>query len=119
MAAQMGLSLIPVTIAAGQSLSPQVDIGPGQLVGIYIPASWTVASPTFQVSPDGGVTWYEHISYTGSPTVFGYDSGVAAYLAVDPTLWQGALSLKIRSGVVGAPVAQVSTVTLQLACKVN
>jgi hypothetical protein len=119
MAAQMGLSLIPVTISAGQSLSPQVDIGPGQLVGIYFPASWTVANPTFQISPDGGANWYEHYSYSGAATEFGYGAGIAAYLAVDPTLWQGALSLKIRSGVVGAPVAQVSTVTLLLACKVN
>jgi hypothetical protein len=119
MAAQMGLSLVPVSIAAGQSVSPQVDIGPGKLVGIYFPAGWTAAAPTFQVSPDGGATWYEHYSYTGSETVFGSGGSTALYLAVDPTLWNGVVSLKVRSGTPGAPVNQVSAANLLLACKVN
>jgi len=118
MAAQMGLTLIPAPIAAGQSLSAQVDIGAGKLAGIYFPANWTTAAPTFQVSPDGGATWYEHFSYNGSETVFGYDSGAAAYLAVDQTLWQGVVSLKVRSGTAATPINQAGTVTLQLVLKI-
>ncbi len=46
-----------VTIAAGQSLSPQIDIGTKSLVGLVVPANWTNAGISFQVSVDGGTTW--------------------------------------------------------------
>jgi hypothetical protein len=117
MAAQMGVSLIPVTIAAGQSLSPQVDLGAMTLVGLYVPASWTAANPSFQVSPDGGATWFEHNASSGSATAFGNNAGVATYLAVDPAFWRGVYSLKVRSGPLGAPIVQTGSVTLTLVLK--
>ena len=117
MPAQLGLSFLPVTIAAGQSLSPQIDIGPGKLAGIVVPANWTAASLTFQVSPDGGTTWFEHYSSAGSETIFTAAAG--DYLAVDQTLWQGVVSLKLRSGTVGTPVNQTNSAVLQLAVKLN
>ena len=118
MASQMGVSLIPVTIAAGQSLSPQVDLGALTLVGICFPASWVAANPTFQISPDGGATWFEHYLYTGSESVFGYGAGVATYLALDPNQWRGVYSLKVRSGTPVAPVVQTGSVTLTLVTRV-
>lgn len=120
MAAQMGLTFLQATIAAGQSISGQIDIGPYQIVGIYIPATWTgSATQTFQVSYDGGSTWFEHYSYSGSETVFGAISGTATYLAIDPTLWRGVASLKIRSGTPASPVNQSGSVTLTLAVKMQ
>ena len=119
MAAQMGVSLISVTIASGQSLSAQVDLGANVLTGIYLPSGWTAANLTFQVSPDGGTTWFEHYSYAGSETIYGLSGGAGFYVAIDPTLWKGIYSLKVRSGTVASPVVQSSSVALQLVGKLG
>ena len=112
MAAQMGLQVQTLTIAAGQSLSPQLDLGAYTLVGIHMPASWTAAGLSFQVSPDGGATWNEHYNSAGTETVFTAASG--QYIALDPTLWRGVFSLKVRSGTLATPVAQAAAATLTL-----
>ena len=56
MAAQMGVFTQTATIGTGASLSQQIDLGAMTLVGIVMPASWTAAGLTFQVSADGGVS---------------------------------------------------------------
>ena len=114
MAAQIGKSLQTVTIAAGQSLSPQADIAPGTLVGLYLPANWTAASLTFQVSPDGGATWFEHYAYSGSETVYGGAPSNGSFVAIDPVLWRGVVSLKIRSGTAASPVSQTNDAAIRL-----
>lgn len=111
MAAQMGLSVIPGSIASGQSLSPEVDLGAQYLVGLYVPSNWTSANITFQVSPDG-VNWGNMFSYLGAEVTFVAVAG--QFLAVDPTLWKGARAIKVRSGTSGSPVNQSATVALQL-----
>jgi len=116
MALSIGVTLISVTIAAGQSLSPETDLGGQTLVGIYMPAAWSTAGLTFQISPDNGQSWFEHTSSGGVETDFTVAAG--QYIAVDPTLWRGVYSLKLRSGTSAAPVAQTAGATLQLAVKV-
>lgn len=112
MAAQMGLTTFTVAIASGQSLSSQIDIGPGKLVGIVIPSGWTSASMTFQVSPDGGTTWGNFFTYLGTEVTA---SAVASqYLEVDPTIFGAVRSLKLRSGTSGSPVTQASSVNITL-----
>jgi hypothetical protein len=98
------VSTIPATIAAGASLSGQTDLYPGTLVGIWMPASWTSASLTFQVSPDGGATWLELYTYAGSNLVLTVAAG--QFIAVDPTQWKGIYSVKVRSGTSATPVTQ-------------
>ena len=115
MAAQIGLTIIPATIAAGQSLSPEVDTGAQTLVGIAMPASWVAALLTFQVSVDGGVTWNEMYASTGVEVEFAVAGG--QYIAVDPTLWRGVNAVKIRSGTAASPVVQTSAAALLLVCK--
>jgi hypothetical protein len=114
MAAQMGLTNLAAAIASGQSLSSQIDIGPGELVGILIPSGWTAANLTFQASPDGGTTWGNLFTYLGAEITFFAVAG--QFLAVDPiqALLRGVRSLKLRSGTSGAPVVQGSAVTLTL-----
>lgn len=102
-------------IAAGQSLSAQIDIGSKSLVGLQIPANWTTASLSFQVSADGGTTWNELTSSAGGAFAIGsLANGTARYVAIDPTTLRGAQSIKLRSGTVGAPVNQTNTVTLTI-----
>lgn len=115
MAAQIGMSAIPATIAAGQSLSAEIDLGAMTLVGIAMPAAWTAASLTFQISFDGGVTWLEHYNSSGSETTFTVATG--QYIAVDPTLWRGVNALKVRSGTAAAAVVQTGGAALGLICK--
>ncbi len=51
-AEQIGLATFTATIPSGQSLSAEVDLGANSLVGIAMPAAWTAADLTFQVSSD-------------------------------------------------------------------
>ena len=101
-----------VQIASGQSLSPEVDIYPGTLVGIFLPSTWTSASVTFQASPDGGVTWGELYNYATAEVTF--TGAASTFVQIDPTQWKGVNALKIRSGTPGSPVTQTSTVTITL-----
>ncbi len=112
MAAQMGLTTFTVAIASGQSLSSQIDIGPGKLVGILIPAAWTAANMTFQVSPDGGTTWGNFFTYLGAEVTA--VAVASQYLEVDPNIFAAVRSLKLRSGTSGTPVNQGSTVNITL-----
>ena len=104
-----------VQIAAGQSLSPEVDVGPKDLVGIIVPANWTTAAITLQASIDG-VTWNELVDQTA--TAVGCSSltgGTLSYfVAVDPTKLRGVQALKVRSGTQAVPVVQAAQVTLTI-----
>lgn len=111
-AAQIGLTTLTAAIAASSSLSSQVDIGPGYLVGLYVPANWTSANITFQASPDGGATWGELYSYLGQEWTF--VAAPSTYLTVDPTQWRGPRSLKVRSGTAASAVNQTASVNVTL-----
>ena len=115
MALQVGITLIPAVIGASASLSPEIDLGAQTLVGIAMPAAWTAATLSFQVSPDGGNTWLEHTSSAGVAT--GYTVAAGQYIAVDPLLWRGVNAVKVRSGTLGSPVNQSAQATLQLVCR--
>lgn len=108
---QVNLTTFPVTIASGQSLSPEVDLGANSLVGIAMPAAWTAAALTFQVSPDGGTTWLELQS---TSAVISFTAAAGQFIAVDPTALRGFNALKVRSGTSGAPVTQGANATLTL-----
>lgn len=100
-----------VTIDAGSALSAAVDLDGVALVGIQMPASWTAANLTFQVSADG-VTYADLYNQSGSEVVV--TAAANRYIALDPTLFQGIRRLKIRSGTSGTPVNQAASRTLLL-----
>ena len=107
---------IPVTIAAGASLSNGALLGDHTLVGIQMPATWTPASLTFQISYDDGATWHNLYDDGGnevtlSPNLLG---GVSQYLAVSPDPFGGIVLIAVRSGTQAAPVNQVSAAALTL-----
>jgi hypothetical protein len=115
MAAQIGLSIIQAAIAAGQSLSSEVDLGAQTLVGIAMPATWVAASLTFQFSVDGGTTWIEAYSSAGVETTFTVAAG--QYIQIDPTTLRGVNALKVRSGTSASPVVQTGGASLSLIAK--
>jgi hypothetical protein len=108
----MGLTALSATIQATGSLSPEVDIGAGVLVGVFVPSGWTSANITFQASPDGGVTWGNVFTYLGSEFTLVATPG--QFLTLDPTQLKGLRSLKLRSGTSASPVSQSSTVNVTL-----
>jgi hypothetical protein len=106
---------VTAAIAAGASLSGQVNLGAKTLVGIVIPANWTTAGLSFQASGDGGATFGELLDETATPkSVSSVTSGAYTVIAVDPTKWRGINCIKIRSGTSAAPVVQVNAVAITL-----
>lgn len=106
---------VDVTIANGASLSGAQELTEGQLVGILMPAAWTAAAVSFDVSYDG--TTYAPL-YNQSGEVKVSSSHIATaerrYFALDPVDFMGARYLKIRSGLNGAAVAQGAARTITL-----
>jgi hypothetical protein len=100
----MSQQTVQATIANGAALSGQVNIGNRLLVGLWMPATWTAASITFQVSPDGGTTWLELYSSAGVETTF--TVAASQFIAVDPETLRGINAVKVRSGTSGSPVNQ-------------
>jgi hypothetical protein len=103
----IGIHQYPATIAAGQSLSGPVPMGVDTLVGIEMPAAWTAAPLTFQVSPDGGTTWQELYDGAGNEvTILAASAAAGRFIQMTSYMWRGINMLRVRSGTAGAPVAQ-------------
>lgn len=99
-----------VSIANGASLSGVVDLGDGAVAGIIMPAAWTAASLTFQVSRDG-TTFYD--LYSGA-TEYSVTGVADVYQALDPNIFRGVRYVKVRSGASAAAVAQGAARTAYL-----
>ena len=102
------------TIAAGASLSGPVSLGALTLVGISMPAVWTTAPLTFQVSPDGS-TWQELYDGAGNEVTITAAAGQFIIPLADPSyLWRGVNLLQVRSGTLAAPVNQVAAAVVNI-----
>lgn len=102
-----------LTIANGTSLSGALDlsISGGPPVGIQMPAAWTAANLTFQVSHDG--TTYQNFQDAAGTEIVAV-AAASVFIALDPTIWFGVRFLKARSGTAGIPVNQGAERLLQL-----
>ena len=133
MALPLALNQYGATIAAGQSLSSGytyastggvsntiatggVAMGADTLAAIQMPAVWTAAGITFQVSPDGGTTWCELYDDAGNEvTITSPAAGSFILLNAHPSYeWRGVNLLKVRSGTAAAPVPQVAAAIVTL-----
>jgi hypothetical protein len=111
----IGLTLNPGSFAAGASLSGPVSLGAFSLCGISMPATWTAASLTFQVSPDGGTTWQELYDDAGNEVTITAAAGQFLMLPNHPSYdWRGINMVQVRSGTVVSPVNQVAAATINL-----
>jgi hypothetical protein len=101
---------IPVTIAAGASLSSGALLGDSTICAVYFPTGWTTAAITWQVSFDDGNTWVELGDATGAPVSLPASAVAATYYTIDPrnASFTGVTMLKLRSGTAGAPVTQAA-----------
>lgn len=98
-----------IVIASGASLSAATNLGGRIPVGVYIPATWTAAGLSFEVSYDGTtftpVTDDEGTEYTAVVTA-------SKYVSLDNTKFFGASHIKLRSGDSGTPVNQAAERTV-------
>lgn len=101
------------TIAEGESLSSAVIAKADRPKGILVPANWTEANITFQVSLDNGSTYHDF--YDGKGLEYGIVSGAGgAYFLLDPSSFFGVTNFKIRSGTAATPVVQTAAVELTI-----
>lgn len=109
---------VPVTILSGQSLSAEVDlvrfidVGGPRMCAISMPAAWTAASLTFQVSYDNGVT-YQNV-YDSNGNEYTVSAAAGSYILLDPATFITLGKFKIRSGTAGSPVNQAADRTLNV-----
>lgn len=100
-----------VTIATGGVVSDALALLKQSPVRINMPAAWTTANLTVQVSEDG-VTYrnlYEEDGREKTITVAADRS-----IIVDPIDYIGVGYLKLRSGTVGTTVAQAATRVIEV-----
>lgn len=107
----MILSLKTALIAAGASLSSPVSDSEKVLAAIIIPAAWTAAVVSFQVSPDDGATWYP-LQDDGANVITVAGAAASLYLAVDPSQFAGITHLKVQSGTPTTPVNQAAAAAI-------
>jgi len=102
-------------ISNGASLSAAVELTEGQLVALLMPAAWTAAAVSFDVSYDGS-TYAPLYNANGEVKVASthISTSERRVLALDPVDFLGAKYVKVRSGLNGAAVNQggARTVTL-------
>lgn len=94
------------TIANGASLSAAVELDGMLPVGIIMPAAWTAASITIQLSHDKGVT-YSNVYKSGTEWSITGTAAIWELLPNDPYFF-GATHMKIRSGTAGSAVNQAA-----------
>jgi hypothetical protein len=97
----MALTLLPVFIDAGQSLSAGVDCSAGKLVRITMPGAWDEAALTFELSSD-------NVFYNPWYRFDGDDMSVVVVpgAAVLAQVWEGIAWIKLRSGTHKRPINQ-------------
>lgn len=105
---------LPVAITSGQSLSSALDLSTsdqrcGRLMALVMPAAWTAATLTFQVSADG--TDYFNL-YDASGNQYEVDAAASQAIILPPGDFAGFRYLKIRSGTSGTPVVQAADRTI-------
>lgn len=90
-------------IEEGESLSDGIDVSGGPLVRITMPAGWTPANLTFQISSDGN-GYNDIYDVHGKPITVNVVPGSAVRVPIE---WSTMLGfLKLRSGTRDFPVEQ-------------
>jgi hypothetical protein len=110
-----GKSTGQVVIAKNASLSGASNLSNKVLCAIIMSAAWTAACLTFQVSDDLGVTWYELVDDGGTAITIATAGVIAGgRIQVDPSAFASVDFIKVRSGTLGAAVAQGAARTITL-----
>ncbi len=105
-----GLIYVPVTIAAGSSLSSSARVDEGTVVAIVMPSAWDAANITFQASQDG-TNWLNVHNEAGDEVTATAAAGRYIVLmadAADQVVLSSMRYLRLRSGTSALPVNQTA-----------
>jgi hypothetical protein len=92
-------------IAAGESLSDGVDCSAGSIVRFTMPAGWTSANLTFQISSDGN-GYNDLVNINGTPLSLPVVPGSAVVLGQFQEYLRAIAFIKFRSGTKEHPIVQ-------------
>lgn len=98
-------------IAINESLSTAIDLADQRAARIAVPADWTAANLTFQVSVDG-VTYYN--LYDKDGTEYTVVAAASRSMILPLADWLGVRYVKVRSGTSAAPVVQLAARILMI-----
>ena len=101
-----------VSIEENKSLTDKINLGGLRLFGICMPAAWSDANLTFQMSPDGEQNWSNIKAMNGVEVTAVVGAGDCVVL--DPTKFATFQYLRVRSGTAASPINQVATRNLCL-----
>jgi len=109
-----GTKEVTATIASAASLSGAVELKGADVLRISMPAAWTAADLTFQVSDDGGTT-FRNVYWDWGPEMV-VDASTSMTIELSPFVQLRSIDqLKVRSGTAGTPVAQAGIRLIVLA----
>ena len=103
----IGTRSLPATILINTALSAAVELNGADIIRISMPAAWTAADITFQVSDDGGTTFRDLYMEWGFELGMWVDVDTSVEMSVFLRLLN-IDQIKIRSGTSGAPVNQLA-----------
>jgi hypothetical protein len=92
-------------IQAGEALSDGLDCSEGPIVRLTMPADWTPANITFQISSDGEM-YNDLVDRNGNEITMTVVAGSAVVLSQFAEYLKAVAFIKIRSGTAEYPVAQ-------------
>ncbi|SRR6266566_2500812 len=107
-----GTGAVPVTIAAGQSLSPEIDTEGFELTGLAVPLGFSGSQITFAAAERPGGTFLS-VRDTGAEVVVNVAAGRIVAIGATTTL-ASLRHLKVRAGTAASPTTQGSNVRLLL-----
>jgi hypothetical protein len=110
----MAVLIIPVIIAAGQSLSSAADLQAGTLLRIRMPQQWTPANITFQMSIDNVAGNFLDVWSLNGEIMIAVPTNRNVALVGDVVQFAREGFLKIRSGTSAFPVPQEAARTFDL-----
>ena len=110
----IGTREVTATIAAAGSLSGAVELKGADVIRIAMPAAWTAADLTFQISDDGGTT-FRNVYWDWGPEMV-VDAAASMSIELSPFVGlHNVDQLKVRSGTAAVAVAQAAERLILLA----
>jgi len=101
----IGAKELTATIANGASLSDAVELKGHSVLRIAMPAAWTAADLTFQISDDAGTT-FRNVYWDWGPEMV-IDAGISMTIELSPFVQLTHIDqIKVRAGTAAVPVAQ-------------
>jgi len=84
-------------IANGQQTSQEIATGQGQLLGLFMPATFTGTAITFLASDTTGGTFVD-VYDVGGASAYSVTVAAGRFIPLDPRVFVGCAFVKIKSG---------------------